>query len=492
MRGVLGVLVLLCGAAAGRAEETGATKSRALSVVGLGSVRGGALGIGCAGKLLRRALPGRRRSQRALVLSGAYDEEDMDDIDEEGAPTEQGPLGWPIFACFAYFLSVALTAVAMPSFCNQLANADGSTAVSSAGIDLKGTFESVDQLMTFLFDPVWGAVSDAVGRKPLQLLACSGICVGWGTVAFSRSMPLLIGGRALDGVTSCMLPICQSAVKDVSPSRRLAANLGVLQGVAVGSAFILGGMSGGILSANLPPRDIFKVASVVALVAGTLIGAFGPETLPAPRRAPRVEWGRANALAAIWRLVHSRASGATAAFLLFWLGLNGLQVNMFNYAKYRFGWEPSVAVGLQASSGVVLALSNVLLPKLLLPLVGEAGLVRIGMLSFGACLAAMGATKSGVAFVLAVLGSSVATMCLPGLTGMIATAAPPGEAGATLTALDSVGTLDRLVAYKLMSRLFAWGIGHGQPAAHFYAGAAAVVLGWAVFERMHRANKVGN
>ncbi|KAJ1627912.1 major facilitator superfamily domain-containing protein [Pavlovales sp. CCMP2436] len=405
-------------------------------------------------------------------------------------PAEAGSVSvaWPIFACFAYFLSVALTAPAMPALCNSLANADSSTRVSAAGVTLMGTFQSVDQLMTFLFDPLWGAVSDHVGRKPLQLLACFGVTAGWGTVALSRSLPTLLLGRAVDGVTSCMLPMCQSAIKDITPPEQLVQKLGLLQGIAVGAAFIVGGVSGGVLSKLRGPREVFALAASTALVAGILIALFAPETLPKHRRAPRVAWGRANAMAAFAQLGQTRTSlCASAALLLFWLGLNGLQVNMYNYANFRFGWEPSTAVGLQAGSGVVLALSNVLGPQLLAPRIGDTGVIRFGMLLFAVCLLAMGLSSSGAGFALAVLSSSVATMCLPGLTGIIAQSAAPGQVGAMLTALDSVSTLDRLLAYKLMSKLFAWGIENEQPSVHFFAGSAFVLLGWLCFEYMVKA-----
>jgi DHA1 family tetracycline resistance protein-like MFS transporter len=102
--------------------------------------------------------------------------------------------------------------------------------------------------MTFIFDPFWGAVSDHVGRKPLQILACTGYTLGWGTVATCRLLPILLAGRALDGVTSCMLPICQASVRDISPPDRLSHNLGSLSGLAIGAAFIVGGMAGGLLT----------------------------------------------------------------------------------------------------------------------------------------------------------------------------------------------------------------------------------------------------
>jgi DHA1 family tetracycline resistance protein-like MFS transporter len=236
------------------------------------------------------------------------------------------------------------------------------------------------------------------------------------------------------------------------------------------------------------PRDVFALASATALLAGVAIAAFSPETLAPARRAPRVAWARANPLAAHARRGASRTTrGASAAFLLFWLGLNGLQVNLYNYAALKYGWEASTAVGLQAGSGMVLALSNVLGPQLLAPRIGDAGVIRAGLVGFSLCLLAMGLSSTGGAFAASVLGGSVATMCLPGLTGLIAQQAAPGQAGAVLSALDSVSTLNRLLAYKLMSRLFAWGIDHGRPAVHFFVGAACVLVGWLCFESMLRA-----
>jgi len=94
----------------------------------------------------------------------------------------------------------------------------------------------------------------------------------------------------------------------------------------------------------------------------------------------------------------------------------------------------------------------------------------------------MAVSQTGWAFAASVIAGSVATVCLPGLTGLVAAQADKDDVGATLAALDSMSTLDRFVAYKVMSRLFAWGIAHGQVGTHFYAGAGCALLGWVAFE----------
>jgi len=158
------------------------------------------------------------------------------------------------------------------------------------------------------------------------------------------------------------------------------------------------------------------------------------------------------------------------------------QVNLYNYTNLRYAWSPTQAVGLQASAGVVLACSNALGPRLLGPLIGQANVMRVGMAGFAAAMVAMGMSVTGPGFAASVIASSVATMCLPGLTGLVAAEAQGDEAAAMLTALDSMSTLDRLVAYKAMSYIFARGIGWGLLGAHFYAGTACVLLGWVALE----------
>jgi len=300
---------------------------------------------------------------------------------------------------------------------------------------------------------------------------------------------MLIAGRALDGVTSCMLPICQSAVKDLSTPDRLSANLGTLQGLALGAAFIVGGIAGGVMTKRLQPQEVFAVASSIALVAGLVLSAFAPETLPPARRQARVDWAQANTPAALGRLCRTKASaGATLALLLFWTGLNGLQVNLFNYANVRHGWAAGKVVGLTAASGICLAASNALGPRLLAPLIGDAGIVRCGMVVFAAALVGMGASPTPGAFAASVLVGSLATMCLPPLVSIVAKNAGPNQVGAALTALDSASTLDRLVAYKLMSNIFAAGLESGRPGLHFYVGAAFVVVGWLAFEGLAKGS----
>jgi len=256
-------------------------------------------------------------------------------------------LAVPILISFLYYVSIALTAPALPAFCNALFAAPGTDTVNPQGASLHGLFSSVDQLFTFLFVGFWGALSDEVGRRPLMVLSSAGLAAGWLTVALGSSASLLVAGRAVDGATSCMSPVAQSMVRDLSAPADLGKNLGRLQGLSVGAAFLIGGVAGGVLTQHRGPRFVFACAAAVAAANTLLALAILRESLPSPRAANTwrsqasrfltVCSSKANPLQSLRLLCASRESAGTAlAFLLFWTGLNGVQVNLFNYAQHRF------------------------------------------------------------------------------------------------------------------------------------------------------------
>ena len=391
---------------------------------------------------------------------------------------------------------MAVTTAALPAFCNSMFTAAGVDQVNRKGVDLHGLFSSVDQLFTFLCVGMWGSLSDRVGRKPMAAFSAAGVAIGWLTVAFSNSIPFLLAGRAVDGVTSCMLPITQGMCRDISPAKDLETNMGKLQGVSVGAAFIVGAMSGGILTKKMGPRFVFKVAASIAGLATLVALTVMPETLPlihglsastSTSSSKSTSKSAAGPLQALRLLGRTRVStGAAATFLLFWTGLNGLQINLFNFAQHKFGWDKIQSTKLQAMSGILLAVSNGIGPKVLLPRIGVVGTVRLGMVGMAISLASMAFAQSERLFFASVCGASLCTVCLPVLMGTLAKEYPADEGGASLAALETANTLNRVGAYRGMAWVFGWCIAEGRSQAlagmFFAVGSSLVALGAVVFE----------
>lgn len=151
---------------------------------------------------------------------------------------------------------------------------------------------SVYSLMQFLFVPVWGRVSDRVGRRPVLIWSIAGTALsmaGLGaSLAWGGSIAWLFAARIFGGIATANLGTASAYIADVTPPSERARGMGLI-GVAFGLGFILGPGIGGSL-AKIPvgghhgvvPCFVAAVLSVGNLV-WVLLGV--PESLPVENRA---------------------------------------------------------------------------------------------------------------------------------------------------------------------------------------------------------------
>ena len=63
-------------------------------------------------------------------------------------------------------------------------------------------------LMQFLFVPIWGRLSDRVGRRPVLLLSIAGSAISFALLGTARSLTQLFVARILSGVATSNLSVC--------------------------------------------------------------------------------------------------------------------------------------------------------------------------------------------------------------------------------------------------------------------------------------------
>src|SRR5438067_2377179 len=122
-----------------------------------------------------------------------------------------------------------------------------------------GLLMSSYSLAQFLFAPVWGRLSDRIGRRPILLLGLTGSVVGFTLFGLAGTLWLLFVGRVLMGIFGATIPTAQAAVADVTAPQDRARGMGLLD-AAIGLGFILGPALGGVLSnlstvIRLPPFE---------------------------------------------------------------------------------------------------------------------------------------------------------------------------------------------------------------------------------------------
>src|SRR5258708_1905201 len=69
-----------------------------------------------------------------------------------------------------------------------------------------GLLMSAFSLAQFLFAPIWGRLSDRVGRRPIILVGLFGSAIGFTLFGLAGSLPLLFIGRIVAGVAGATIP----------------------------------------------------------------------------------------------------------------------------------------------------------------------------------------------------------------------------------------------------------------------------------------------
>ncbi|MDQ1364716.1 MAG: transporter, family, tetracycline resistance protein, partial [Acidimicrobiaceae bacterium] len=92
---------------------------------------------------------------------------------------------------------------------------------------------------SFLFSPIWGRISDRIGRKPVLVLSLAGTCVGSLLTGLAGGIALLYVGRVIDGISGASVSVAQAAVSDVATPEQRARLFGLL-GAAFGIGFVAG------------------------------------------------------------------------------------------------------------------------------------------------------------------------------------------------------------------------------------------------------------
>src|SRR5690606_19112722 len=111
-----------------------------------------------------------------------------------------------------------------------------------------GFLMAVYSLMQLLFAPMWGRISDRIGRKPVILTGIFGLAISFFLMALSTQLWMLFAARIIGGfLSSANMPTVMAYVADITTDEDRGKGMGII-GASVGLGFILGPAIGGIFS----------------------------------------------------------------------------------------------------------------------------------------------------------------------------------------------------------------------------------------------------
>ncbi len=297
-------------------------------------------------------------------------------------------------------------------------------------------------LMQFLFAPIWGRLSDVIGRRPVILIGLIGSAVSYLTFGLAESLALLFVSRCLAGIAGANIPTAQAFIADSTTPENRAKGMGMI-GAAFGLGFIFGPAIGGFLSqwGYQAPALFAAALSFLNLLAAVF---FLPESLPKGRRSPSRRGGRLQAFERA--LARPRLPTVLLVFFLIVSAFASFESMFALYSKARFGFDALTIGYLFALVGVVLAVVQGLLVGRVVRRIGEQRLAPTGVavLSVGLGLVSFAPDVGTLAAVCAMIAVGMGFQS-PSMLSMISQLSDPADQGSAFGVSQSLGSLARIV-----------------------------------------------
>ena len=138
----------------------------------------------------------------------------------------------------------------------------------------------------FIFSPIWGKVSDRVGRKPILVIGITGFGISMLFFGLATELWMLFAARILAGIlSSATMPTAMAYIGDSTTDSDRSKGMGIL-GAAMGLGMVLGPGLGGWLASDSFAIPFYVSAGISFLTVVFLI-LFLPESLDHSQRSEK-------------------------------------------------------------------------------------------------------------------------------------------------------------------------------------------------------------
>jgi DHA1 family multidrug resistance protein-like MFS transporter len=223
-----------------------------------------------------------------------------------------------------------------------------------AGGSAMGLLMASYAIMQLIFSPIWGGVSDRIGRKPVLMVGVLGFVLTQLMFGFSSALWMLLASRVLAGIlSSATLPTAMAYIGDSTSERDRGGGMGII-GAAMGVGMVLGpGIAGWMATYSLSAPFFFAAGlSVVALV---LIFLLLPESLPAEKRQTSGSMIQGLQFRELWQALFSPIGLLLFMAFLVSFGLTNFEIVFGLFAVETYGYGPQQVGGLLTFIGIISA-----------------------------------------------------------------------------------------------------------------------------------------
>ncbi len=367
-------------------------------------------------------------------------------------------LGILFVVVFVDLLGFGMVIPVMPLYAERLGASEAWTGLLSTGYSA----------MQFVFAPIWGRLSDRVGRRPILLASIAMTSLAFLLYGLAGTFTVLVLSRLFAGAATANIAIARAFVADVTSPEGRAKGMGII-GAAFGLGFVLGPAIGGVLSHRSLALPGFAAAALAALngVAAWFI-------LPEPEQRTVRDEARANRFAAFFsEMGRPGIRRIITVYFLTVLAFSAMEATYALLSWHRYGIDQAHVSWLFAYIGVIVVVVQGGLIGPLTRAFGEKRLLVTGLVLQAVALAALPYAGSIAGLMLASAPLAVGSgLSQPALSSLLSRLAREHDQGGTLGIGESAAAFGRIIGPEAGT----WTFGRWAMAIPYLGGAILMAV----------------
>jgi|RhiMethySRZTD1v2_1073278.scaffolds.fasta_scaffold13422_5 DHA1 family multidrug resistance protein-like MFS transporter len=326
-------------------------------------------------------------------------------------------------------------------------------------------------LMQFLFAPIWGRLSDRIGRRPVLIAGLFGGGAGLLLFGAGDRLLTLYLARGLSGLmSSAALPTAMAYVADVTDEKRRGHGMGAM-GAAMGLGFIFGPGIGGAL-AQFGHAVPFLVAGGLMIVTGIAATMLLPESLRQRAPASAGAWFH---LPAPWKALGSPLARFYGVAFTVPFAMAALETTFPLLLRDRLGMGAHEMGWMFLFMGTAVFLVQGFLLGRVINAAGEERVMRAGLLINAAGFLLVPRATGVIGLTAALVLCGVGNQVMRPTNASLLTKRNLGGQGEAIGVMDSFDSLGRILGPVLAGPVYGWA-----PHAPYLVSASILALCFAL------------
>ncbi|PWB76780.1 MAG: MFS transporter [Anaerolineales bacterium] len=339
-----------------------------------------------------------------------------------------------VFALLVVMLGFGMVIPVFPFLIDKL-GASGSTL---------GILVATAALTEFLFGPIWGSISDRVGRKPILMIGMFGYALAMFAFGVANQIWMLIVFRAFSGIlSSATISTTMAYIGDSTSEKSRGGGMGIL-GAVGGAGTVIGPGIGGLLAGGSLSTPFF-VSALMALLSLLLVALLLPESLPLEARTAQGQRIKLVRFDELWRALTGPIGRILLVAFLATFGTSNFESVFGLYMLKKLDYGPEQVGGILTLVGAIALIGRGLLTGFVTSHWGEPTVIKASLMvgAVGFILLLLANTYAAVLLTTGIFTCSI-TFLRPSIHSLTSKRTTVGQ-GTSMGLSNSFVSLGRIV-----------------------------------------------